>query len=65
MTMNREKVIEARRLCEQMLAFGDAPVGLAAVARLLDEALTDEDGEDEMMWLGPEPPKLGIVRPPA
>jgi hypothetical protein len=65
MTMNREKVIEARRLVETMISFGDAPVGLAAVARLLDEGLTDEDGQDEMMWLGPEPPKFGIVRPPA
>jgi hypothetical protein len=64
--MRREKIEEARRLVEQMLAFGDAPIGLAVVARLLDEALTDEDGQDdEMMWLGPEPPKFGIVRPPA
>jgi hypothetical protein len=38
---------------------------VAAVARLLDEALTNEDGEDEMMWLGPEPPAFGIMRPPA
>jgi hypothetical protein len=63
--MRREKIEEARRLVEQMIAFGDAPVGLSAVAKLLDEGLTDEDGGDEMMWLGAEPPRLGIVGPPA
>jgi hypothetical protein len=60
--MDRSKVLEARRLVEQMIAFGDAPIGLEVVARLLDEGLTDEEGQDEMVWIGPEPPRFGIVR---
>jgi hypothetical protein len=39
-----------------MISFGDCPIGLVVVGRLLDEGLTDENGEDEMMWLGAEPP---------
>jgi hypothetical protein len=55
--MNREKVEEARRLVEQMLDRGDAPIGLVSVHTLLAEALAPEDGADEeTIWLGALPP---------
>ena len=63
--MRRDKIEEARRLVEQMLDRGDAPIGLVSVHTLLAEALAPEDGadEEETMFLGAEPPRLGIVRP--
>jgi hypothetical protein len=65
--MRREKVEEARRLVEQMIDRGDAPIGLVSVHTLLAEALAPEDGagDEETMYLGADPPKFGIVRPPA
>ena len=65
--MRRDKIEEARRLVEQMLDRGDAPIGLVSVHTLLAEALAPEDGadEEEKVWIGAKPPAFGIVRPPA
>jgi hypothetical protein len=46
--MNAAKVIEALRLVESMIHFGDAPLGLPYVRKLLAEAVADEaPGWDE------------------
>jgi hypothetical protein len=65
--MDRAKIEEARRLVEQMIDRGDAPIGLVSVHTLLAEALAPEDGagEVELVYIGADPPRLGIVRPPA
>ena len=61
------KIEEARRLVEQMLDRGDAPIGLVSVHTLLAEALAEDgaDEEEETVYIGREPPAFGIVRPPA
>jgi hypothetical protein len=39
--MNAQKVIEALRLIEAMIHFGDAPLGLPYVQKLLAEAVAE------------------------
>jgi len=54
MTMN-EKVEKALMLVDQMLDFGDAPIGLHEVRKLLAEAQAEDDGffhhEDDVAGL--------------
>jgi hypothetical protein len=61
--MNDKKVLEALRLCEQALDFGDGVPVLHQIRQLLHDAVTDTPDDDEMMELTADgaPPRLGVL----
>jgi hypothetical protein len=65
--MDVNKLHEALRLLEQMIDRSDCGPGLLSVRQLLAEGLAPEDDADEveLVYIGRDPPRLSIVRPPA